>query len=94
VFENNPPLTKETPWFRWPERLRSTYDLHDIPQSVEWEGWRRSDGRPAGPIDEGSVIHPDSRLGRFVQPMPPQLSDEDPDELLPPADQYESSEAD
>jgi hypothetical protein len=50
--------------------------------------------RPIRAITIRRCMHPDSRLGRFVQPMPPQLSDEDPDELLPPADQYESSEAD
>jgi hypothetical protein len=67
VFENDPTLRKETPWFRWPEALRSTYDLHDIPQTIAWGGWKTAEGRAAAPLEEAMMSDPDSRLGRFVQ---------------------------
>lgn len=65
VFENNPDLKRETSWLDWPDELKSTYDLHDIPQSITWGGWK------TGPIDAAAVVTPESRLGKFVQePLP------------------------
>ena len=70
VFESNPTLPIETSWLKWPEKLRSTYDLHDIPQTIAWDGWKTPDGQAAGPVDESVLVGPDSRLGRFVHVAP------------------------
>jgi hypothetical protein len=67
LFGENSKITRETPWLDWPESLRTTYDLHNIPQRVVWEGWRSADGRPADPLDANNVVTADSRLGKFVQ---------------------------
>jgi hypothetical protein len=88
VFESTPDLPIETPWYKWPERMRSTYDLHDIPQTIAWDGWRTGSGQPTGPIDELVLVDPDSRLGRFVHSaLPPRTGESDafPADDLPPA---------
>ncbi|HZL16330.1 MAG TPA: TraM recognition domain-containing protein [Polyangia bacterium] len=62
VFRKHPHLPIETPWLDWPEDLRASYDLDNIPQELNWEGWEMTD-----PLEETAVVAADERLGRFVQ---------------------------
>ena len=56
-----PWLLPETSWLDWPEELRSTYDLHDIPQTISWDGWKTD------AVAAAAVIDREARLGKFVQ---------------------------
>jgi hypothetical protein len=62
IRKKYPDLTIETPWLDWPQHLRTTYDLDNIPQELNWKGWDVD-----GPLDEDDVVESGQRLGRFVQ---------------------------
>lgn len=87
VFKKYPDLSLETPWLDWPEELRKTYNLDNIPQELSWEGWDHK-----VPLEEADIIQQSDRLGQFVQPafevfavpeIKAQLKDE---ETAPPLD--------
>ena len=62
IQKKYPELAVTTSWLDWPTSLRSTYDLDNIPQELNWAGWGMSE-----PLDEASVVLMENRLGRFVQ---------------------------
>jgi hypothetical protein len=62
VQKKYPHLPVSTPWLDWPAELRTTYDLDSVPQELNWSGWSSSD-----PLDEGTVVPIDARLGKFIQ---------------------------
>jgi hypothetical protein len=86
LFDGTRKLARETSWLDWDESLRSTYDLHNIPQRIVWEGWPADHGGIASPVDSGQVITTEGRLGKFVQAAAPCDADTEDPALPPPED--------
>jgi hypothetical protein len=81
-----PRIDYRTPWHRWEEKYRGSYDLDNIPQELLWqppEHWTK-------PIPEDQVLSAESLLGDFVQdsakfwPLPEPIKPDDYEqEVLP-----------
>lgn len=59
VFKKFTDLKYETSWFDWPNELKSSFNLENIPQEHRWKAWDA--------VDETETVDADSRLGQFVQ---------------------------
>lgn len=73
VFKKYTDLKYETSWFDWPNELKASFNLENIPQEHRWKAWDA--------VDEAETVGADDRLGQFVQDIDD--SDEPPPE--PPA---------